>query len=141
MLQCQVFKKHIHVCWFHNAWPTYCILFLLIYSASESVCLTMDGSGVSPTIKSPAGVDAVAEEEYASQSILLQEFTNISTIDMAWTFKSTSGMLAGCLFFYFYVLYRLELIFFPIYFLIYFVSFLLQPDTFIYYNIYIYKLL
>lgn len=40
------------------------------------------------------GLDAATEGEYASQSILLQEFTNLSTIDKAWTFKSDSGSQA-----------------------------------------------
>lgn len=60
----------------------------------------MDGLGVSSKNKLPTGVDALHEEEYASQSVLLQEFTNIPVIDNAWTFKSTSGMLAGLLLFY-----------------------------------------
>ena len=38
------------------------------------------------------------EEEYASMSKLLQEFTNIPTIDKAWTFESESGIVASCLF-------------------------------------------
>ncbi|CAK9168519.1 unnamed protein product [Ilex paraguariensis] len=51
----------------------------------------MDSSGVSPPNKMPVGIDADAEDEYASQSKLLQEYTNISSIDKAWTFKSASG--------------------------------------------------
>lgn len=38
------------------------------------------------------GLDAFVEEEYASQSKLYKEFTSISTIDKAWTFKSSSGL-------------------------------------------------
>lgn len=40
----------------------------------------------------PPGVDATTEEEYASQAKLLQEFSNIPTINKAWIFKSDSGM-------------------------------------------------
>lgn len=40
----------------------------------------------------PLGLDAKMEEEYASQSKLLQEFTSISNIDKAWIFKSDDGM-------------------------------------------------
>ncbi|KAI8561214.1 hypothetical protein RHMOL_Rhmol04G0320800 [Rhododendron molle] len=39
----------------------------------------------------PWGVDEATEGEYASQSELLQEFTSISTIDKAWTFKPENG--------------------------------------------------
>lgn len=35
------------------------------------------------------------EEEYASQSMLLQEFSEVPNIEQAWTFKSTTGMLFG----------------------------------------------
>lgn len=41
----------------------------------------------------PWGVDEATEGEYASQSELLQEFTSISTIDKAWTFKPENGMV------------------------------------------------
>ena len=39
----------------------------------------------------PLGLDGATEEEYTLQSKLLQEFTRISSIDKAWTFKSGSG--------------------------------------------------
>ncbi|KDP40266.1 hypothetical protein JCGZ_02264 [Jatropha curcas] len=46
----------------------------------------------------PLGIDASTVEEYASQSKLLQEFTSISSIDKAWTFKCTSGMGSKAIF-------------------------------------------
>ncbi|TXG72161.1 hypothetical protein EZV62_000740 [Acer yangbiense] len=49
--------------------------------------LAMDGSK-----EMPSGLDETTEEEYASNSNLLQEFTNISNIDKAWTFNSGDGM-------------------------------------------------
>ncbi|KAJ6689315.1 hypothetical protein OIU85_005692 [Salix viminalis] len=39
----------------------------------------------------PVGLDAKTEEDYASLSKLLQEFTSIPNIDKAWTFKSDTG--------------------------------------------------
>lgn len=56
----------------------------------------MNSSQSSSTKELPAGLDAAMEEEYASQSVLLKEFTNISTIDKAWTFKSNVGKFAYC---------------------------------------------
>ncbi|KAL4285546.1 hypothetical protein GQ457_16G029420 [Hibiscus cannabinus] len=50
----------------------------------------MDSSKVGPVKEFPVGLDEDTEEEYASQSELLQEFTNISSIDKAWVFKSES---------------------------------------------------
>ncbi|WCJ23909.1 Acylamino-acid-releasing enzyme [Euphorbia peplus] len=43
------------------------------------------------TSELPLGIDADTVQDYASQSQLLQDFTSISTIDTAWTFKSNSG--------------------------------------------------
>lgn len=54
----------------------------------------MDDAVGSPTKHMPVGLDAANEEEYASMSKLLQEFTNIPTIDKAWTFKSKTGCQA-----------------------------------------------
>lgn len=51
----------------------------------------MDGSKDGPLKEMPLGIDAATEEEYASQSRLLQEFTSLSSIDKAWVFKSDSG--------------------------------------------------
>lgn len=62
-------------------------------SENVSAGLPMDSSSGSPKKEIPVGLDVATEEEYASQSVLLQEFTNMSTIDRAWTFKSKSGML------------------------------------------------
>ncbi|KAF9618650.1 hypothetical protein IFM89_002345 [Coptis chinensis] len=50
----------------------------------------MDAGAVSAK-EMPLGLDANMEEEYASQSKLLQEFTSISTINKAWVFKSGDG--------------------------------------------------
>eukprot|EP00262_Sarcandra_glabra_P004005 TRINITY_DN1494_c0_g1_i2.p1 TRINITY_DN1494_c0_g1~~TRINITY_DN1494_c0_g1_i2.p1 ORF type:complete len:835 (+),score=147.70 TRINITY_DN1494_c0_g1_i2:156-2507(+) len=46
----------------------------------------------------PQGLDATTEEEYASQSRLIQEFTDISSIDKAWIFKSVSGNSSQAMF-------------------------------------------
>lgn len=54
----------------------------------------MDCTGAGPVKELPVGIDATTEEEYASQSQLLQEFTNISAIDKAWVFNPGSGMSA-----------------------------------------------
>lgn len=45
-----------------------------------------------PSKEIPSGLDAATQEEYTSLSKLLQEFTNIPTIDKAWTFKSETGI-------------------------------------------------
>ncbi|XP_062108224.1 acylamino-acid-releasing enzyme isoform X2 [Humulus lupulus] len=52
----------------------------------------MEGSKGDSGKDLPLGLDAETEEEYALQSKLLQEFTSISNIDKAWTFKSGSGI-------------------------------------------------
>ncbi|KAM5552922.1 acylamino-acid-releasing enzyme [Rosa sericea] len=44
----------------------------------------MDGSKAVPLKEMPLGIDATTEDEYASQSRLLQEFTSISSFDKAW---------------------------------------------------------
>ncbi|KAK1379927.1 Acylaminoacyl-peptidase [Heracleum sosnowskyi] len=68
---------------------------LLSLSSQRVSALTpMDSVQSSSKKELPAGLDAVMEEEYASQSVLLKEFTNISTIDKAWTFKSSVGSQA-----------------------------------------------
>lgn len=54
----------------------------------------MDDSKAGPTKEMPLGLDAAMEEEYTSQSKLLQEFSSISNIDKAWIFKSDGGMTA-----------------------------------------------
>lgn len=65
----------------------------------------MDGSGISLTKEMKVSLDSATEEEYASQSILLQEFINISTIDKAWTFKCNNGML---LIFFFFLIFTVK---------------------------------
>ncbi|CAI9285139.1 unnamed protein product [Lactuca saligna] len=55
------------------------------------ICSGMDAIGVSPKKEVAVGVDASIEEEYASLSKLYKEFTNMSTIDKAWTYKSPNG--------------------------------------------------
>ncbi|XP_073056757.1 acylamino-acid-releasing enzyme 1 isoform X2 [Primulina eburnea] len=57
-------------------------------SRRSSVLTVMDNSKSNPTKELPVGFDATMLEEYASLSKLLQEFTDIPTIDKAWTFKS-----------------------------------------------------
>lgn len=52
----------------------------------------MDGIGVRPVKEAAVSLDAFTEEEYVSQSKLYKEFANISTIDKAWTFKSSTGI-------------------------------------------------
>lgn len=55
----------------------------------------MDSSKAGTAKELPVGLDEATEEEYASQSKLLQEFTNIRSIDKAWVFKSESGRKAN----------------------------------------------
>ncbi|CAH1427163.1 unnamed protein product [Lactuca virosa] len=55
------------------------------------VCSGMDNIGVSPKKEVAVAVDASIEEEYASLSKLYKEFTNMSTIDKAWNYKSPNG--------------------------------------------------
>lgn len=52
----------------------------------------MEGSKDGLVKEYPLGLDANTEEEFASQSKLLQEFGSISNIDKAWVFKSKSGI-------------------------------------------------
>ncbi|XP_071696534.1 acylamino-acid-releasing enzyme-like isoform X2 [Rutidosis leptorrhynchoides] len=52
----------------------------------------MDAVGVSPAKESTVGLDSFIEDEYVSQSKLYKEFTSLSTIDKAWTFKSSNGV-------------------------------------------------
>lgn len=62
----------------------------------------MDASKAAPAKQVSSVLDATAEEEYASLSKLLQEFTNISSIDKAWTFNSGNGTTDyDCNFFFF----------------------------------------
>lgn len=63
----------------------------------------MDGSKASPLKEMPLGIDATTEEEYASQSRLLQEFTSISSIDKAWI-KSGSGTIDIYILIYVYMI-------------------------------------
>lgn len=62
----------------------------------------MDSSKVGLVKELPVGLDEAAEEEYASQSKLLQDFNSISSIDKAWIFKSDSGRMAEVLYLSFY---------------------------------------
>lgn len=55
----------------------------------------MDNAGGIPTKEVPVGLDASAQEEFASLSVLLQEFSKITTIDKAWTIKPQNGMIAS----------------------------------------------
>lgn len=58
---------------------------------SSAIQALMDASVSSSPKDLPVGLDAKTEEEYASLSSLLQEFTSIPNIDKAWTFKSNTG--------------------------------------------------
>uniref|UniRef100_A0A2N9IZB8 acylaminoacyl-peptidase n=1 Tax=Fagus sylvatica TaxID=28930 RepID=A0A2N9IZB8_FAGSY len=58
----------------------------------------MDDSKAGPIKNMPLGLDAAIEEEYASQSKLLQEFTSIPNIDKAWIFKSDDGIGSQAMF-------------------------------------------
>ncbi|KAJ4967724.1 hypothetical protein NE237_014425 [Protea cynaroides] len=51
----------------------------------SSTLLTMVVSGAASKNEVSLGLDAKMEEEYASQAKLLQEFTNIRSVDKAWT--------------------------------------------------------
>ncbi|XP_059446033.1 acylamino-acid-releasing enzyme isoform X2 [Corylus avellana] len=63
-----------------------------------SASLAMDDSKSGPIKEMPLGLDAATEEEYASQSKLLQEFSSISNIDKAWIFKSDGGIGSQAMF-------------------------------------------
>ncbi|TYH03977.1 hypothetical protein ES288_A09G262100v1 [Gossypium darwinii] len=62
------------------------------YVKNLPAILAMDSSKAGTVKELPVGLDEATEEEYASQCKLLQEFTNISSIDKAWVFKSESGI-------------------------------------------------
>ncbi|CAN6551730.1 unnamed protein product [Malus baccata var. baccata] len=63
-----------------------------------STLLAMGSSKDGSLKEMPLGVDATTEEEYTSQSRLLQDFTSISSIDKAWTFKSDIGIESQAMF-------------------------------------------
>ncbi|KAG8373132.1 hypothetical protein BUALT_Bualt12G0138900 [Buddleja alternifolia] len=63
-------------------------IFSISSSRRLSVSSAMDDVGASATKEMQVDLDASTHEEYASISKLLQEFTDIPTIDKAWTFKS-----------------------------------------------------
>lgn len=73
-----------------SGWTTPVLPFSLLTKKSSAL-LAMDCTGAGPVKELPVGIDATTEEEYASQSQLLQEFTNISAIDKAWVFNPGSG--------------------------------------------------
>ncbi|XWS08891.1 hypothetical protein CRYUN_Cryun40dG0039300 [Craigia yunnanensis] len=68
------------------------------YIKKLSSVLAMDSSKAGSVKELPVGLDEATEEEYASQSKLLQEITSISSIDKAWTFKSDSGLVSQAMF-------------------------------------------
>ncbi|XP_055813614.1 acylamino-acid-releasing enzyme-like isoform X2 [Solanum dulcamara] len=53
--------------------------------------LQMENSGASLFKDTPVGLNEISEEEYFSQSTLLKEFTEIPTIEKAWTLKTNCG--------------------------------------------------
>ncbi|KAM6566382.1 hypothetical protein CsatA_025510 [Cannabis sativa] len=63
-----------------------------------SKVFAMEGSKGNSGKDLPLGLDEASEEEYTLQSKLLQEFTSISNIDKAWTFKSGSGINSQAMF-------------------------------------------
>eukprot|EP00258_Populus_trichocarpa_P007689 XP_002312565.3 acylamino-acid-releasing enzyme [Populus trichocarpa] len=65
---------------------------------SSAIQALMDASVSSSPKDLPVGLDAKTEEEYASLSSLLQEFTSIPNIDKAWTFKSNTGIGSQAMF-------------------------------------------
>ncbi|GLT99491.1 hypothetical protein SLE2022_169280 [Rubroshorea leprosula] len=65
---------------------------------SFSAVLAMDSAKPAPEKELPLGLDAATEEEYESQSKLLKEFTDISTIDKAWIFQSNGGIGSQAMF-------------------------------------------
>ncbi|XVF38328.1 hypothetical protein REPUB_Repub20aG0092000 [Reevesia pubescens] len=67
-------------------------------SKKLSAVLAMDSSKAGPVKEFPVGLDEATEEEYASQSKLLQDFTSISSIDKAWIFKSETGIGSQAMF-------------------------------------------
>lgn len=84
-------------------------------SARLSKLLAMKGSKAGLVKELPLGLDATmeeehnlmsnltTEEEYTLMSNLLEEFSSISNIDKAWTFKSDSGMHDCSSLYYIYV--------------------------------------
>lgn len=56
------------------------------------VSFAMDNSGAGSPKEAPLGVDMEMEEEYVSQSKLLEDLTSICNIDRTWTFKSENGI-------------------------------------------------
>lgn len=68
--------------------------FAFICSGRFSALFAMDASQADPLKEVSLGTDMTTEEEYASQSKLLQEFNNICSIDKAWIFQSEKGMTA-----------------------------------------------
>ncbi|XWS39245.1 hypothetical protein CRYUN_Cryun18bG0034200 [Craigia yunnanensis] len=73
-------------------------LFHLTCSKKLSAVVAMDSSKAGPVKELPVGLDEATEEEYAFQSKLLQDFTSISSIDKAWSFKSDSGIGSQAMF-------------------------------------------
>ncbi|KVH88800.1 WD40/YVTN repeat-like-containing domain-containing protein, partial [Cynara cardunculus var. scolymus] len=69
--------------------------YLIILVTTVLLDHRMDVSRVSPVKEVAVGPDDFIEEEYASQSKLYKEFTSISTIDKAWTFKSSSDWFSN----------------------------------------------
>ncbi|KAK6161473.1 hypothetical protein DH2020_004854 [Rehmannia glutinosa] len=72
--------------------------FFPLSSRSLPVVSVMDNTGGIPTKELPVGLDTATQEEYVSVSKLLQEFTDIPTIDKAWTFKSESEDVSRAMF-------------------------------------------
>ncbi|XP_019449915.1 PREDICTED: acylamino-acid-releasing enzyme-like isoform X2 [Lupinus angustifolius] len=67
----------------------------LITKGFSTVSLAMENPKATAHKEFPLGLDEWTEEEYAVQSKLLQQFTNISNIDKAWIFNSDNGVSQG----------------------------------------------
>ncbi|KAI7747553.1 hypothetical protein M8C21_015238 [Ambrosia artemisiifolia] len=90
---CSAFNPHLLLLHFPKPHPHPSSSSSLLRFSSKrfGVCSVMDGSGVSAVKEVAPNLDANMEEEYVSQSKLYKEFASMSTIEKAWTFKSSSG--------------------------------------------------
>ncbi|KAL0716595.1 hypothetical protein Bca4012_065917 [Brassica carinata] len=91
-------SSHLHL---HLRRPIFLRTLALPLTKTQSSCKTwirrfvaMDSSGTDSAKELHVGLDSTTEEEYATQSKLLQEFMSVPTIDKAWIFNSGSGTQA-----------------------------------------------
>ncbi|ERN01459.1 acylamino-acid-releasing enzyme 1 isoform X1 [Amborella trichopoda] len=74
----------------------FCFAYLNNHKFSPS--FAMDASQAAPLTANLEGQDESSTDEYASQAKLLQEFTNVSTINKAWVFSSSDGASSQAMF-------------------------------------------